>query len=196
VLPEELSSRSRHQVFREFPSAPAKPTTWADHTDILTEIAPQTESQTADAQAESQPTVGYEIIEVKRGDISYTDGSEYSTAHNLADDLAQLLKYVDYFADHLADGNYGSISAYLLTGGYSDEDGAYSDRVTEAFENRPMNPRDSDDDSKLPQTYRTYTERHHNSGGKAAIWNDITLLEYGWDDDTETVTIEQAAGDG
>ncbi|WP_262181675.1 hypothetical protein [Haloarcula laminariae] len=186
ILPESMTGRSRQQIYREFPTSPAKPTSWANHLDVLTEIQPQfdfPDSTPADDQA---TTVGYEVIEIKKDEIWYVD--------NLVDHLEQLMKYVDYVAEEIADGHYQAIDAYLLTGGYADTDETYREEVRQAFEERPTSPAEAEDRStELPATYRMPVSSHRPFERDPQLWNNVTLLEYNWKEDEQRIEFRTVA---
>jgi hypothetical protein len=184
VLPSALAERERRHVFREFPTSPAKPSVWANHLDILAERQPSPSTDGGDAIVTdgTDTTVGYEVIEVKKEEVRYID--------DLVGYLGQLMKYVDHVAEELADGHYDAIDAYLLTGGYSESDDTYRERVLQEFENRPMTPAEAEDTStELPATYREYVASHRPFDPELQLWNRVSLLEYGWNEQTDSVEI-------
>ncbi|MFC6799527.1 hypothetical protein [Haladaptatus sp. DYSN1] len=176
-LPDCLQNDLRRNVFREYPVSPAKPTTWANQLDILTEISSRNSDDGIPTAGNEFVTVGYELIEVKKDETTTIDG--------LSKQLGQLLKYTDYIANTHVNGHYAALDAYLLTGGYSDV-------VLRAFESQPTSPKDEkNSDSELPQIYREYVVEANPSGPDVDIWNDVVLLEYDWNSNTRRFEVRE-----
>lgn len=104
-LVEGVMGRTRPWTFigRQVPASPFKPPDYIDRADMLAyDIAPPTEVSRVPIAS------SYMVAELKKDRAS-------------ADNIRQVLKYVDWIAHKYQGGDYAGISAMMVTAGYSDE---------------------------------------------------------------------------